>query len=94
MRGMNAQWLYGEAEAKAVDLESGYRSDLVRLGRLEGALGGPCHIVISHLALVLAPALTLLAESGVAIASDSRPCRQQSIHSIKHSSIFYHMHSR
>lgn len=49
MRGMNAQWLYGEAEAKAVDLESGYRSDLVRLGRLEGALGGPCHIVISHL---------------------------------------------
>lgn len=49
MRGMNAQWLYGEAEVKAVDLESGYRSDLVRLGGLEGALGGPCHIVISHL---------------------------------------------
>jgi hypothetical protein len=40
------------------------RLSLVRLGRLEGALGGPCHIVISH----LAPALTLLAESGVAVA--------------------------
>jgi hypothetical protein len=24
------------------------RLSLVRLGRLEGALGGPCHIVISH----------------------------------------------
>lgn len=40
-----------EAEAKAVDLdlESAYRCDLVRLGRVEGALSGPCHFVISHL---------------------------------------------
>lgn len=38
-----------EAEAKAVDLESGYRCDLVRLGHVEGALSGPCHFVISHL---------------------------------------------
>lgn len=37
------------AEAKAVDLETGYRSDLVRLGRVQGPLNAQCHFVISHL---------------------------------------------